>query len=132
MYDAKIWSIFFYSDGRLQEGDQILAIDGQPLDFSHKAAIELLQSACGSVELVVARGTFNSQLDENILNDPSKEETTPAYPLEKPTHVAISVNQSETQIKEALKQANEHSASHPCKTSTDMVVCIFFKYLSYW
>ncbi|XP_077869202.1 multiple PDZ domain protein-like [Saccoglossus kowalevskii] len=45
-------------DGRLQESDQILAIDGQPLDasISHQQAIGILQQAQGLVELVVARG----------------------------------------------------------------------------
>lgn len=44
-------------DGRLQEGDQILAIDGQPLDadISHQQAISILQQARGLVELVIAR-----------------------------------------------------------------------------
>ncbi|XP_039276607.1 multiple PDZ domain protein isoform X4 [Nilaparvata lugens] len=44
-------------DGRLHEGDQILAIDGQPLDcaISHQQAIAILQKARGLVELVVAR-----------------------------------------------------------------------------
>ena len=44
-------------DGRLREGDQILAIDGQPLDsnISHQQAISILQKARGLVELVVAR-----------------------------------------------------------------------------
>ncbi|XP_020285620.1 uncharacterized protein LOC109855592 isoform X2 [Pseudomyrmex gracilis] len=44
-------------DGRLLEGDQILAIDGQPLDsnVSHEQAIAILQKARGLVELVIAR-----------------------------------------------------------------------------
>lgn len=44
-------------DGRLKDGDQILAIDGQPLDaaISHQQAIAILQKAHGLVELVVAR-----------------------------------------------------------------------------
>lgn len=44
-------------DGRVHEGDQILAIDGQPLDsnISHLQAISILQKARGLVELVVAR-----------------------------------------------------------------------------
>ncbi|XP_072157075.1 multiple PDZ domain protein isoform X4 [Bemisia tabaci] len=44
-------------DGRLHEGDQILAIDGQPLDtnISHQQAFSILQKARGRVELVVAR-----------------------------------------------------------------------------
>ncbi|KAG8185100.1 hypothetical protein JTE90_029710 [Oedothorax gibbosus] len=48
----------FRRDGRLQEGDQILAIDGQPLDsnISHQQAISILQQARGLVELIVARG----------------------------------------------------------------------------
>jgi hypothetical protein len=48
---------FCFSDGRLLEGDQILAIDGQPLDsnISHEQAISILQKARGLVELVVAR-----------------------------------------------------------------------------
>jgi len=43
----------------LVEGDQILAIDGQPLDsnISHEQAISILQKARGLVELVVARST---------------------------------------------------------------------------
>ena len=49
-------------DGRLQEGDQILAIDGQLLDanISHKQAIHILQQAKGLVEIVVARGQAQS------------------------------------------------------------------------
>ena len=45
-------------DGRLVEGDQILAIDGQVLDsaISHQQAIGILQQARGRVDLVVARG----------------------------------------------------------------------------
>lgn len=47
-----------HRDGRLEEGDQILAIDGQPLDsnISHQQAIGILQQARGSVQLVLARG----------------------------------------------------------------------------
>ena len=46
-------------DGRLVEGDQILAIDGQVLDsnISHQQAITILQQAKGQVDLVVARGS---------------------------------------------------------------------------
>ncbi|TRY75653.1 hypothetical protein TCAL_00503 [Tigriopus californicus] len=46
-------------DGQLLEGDQILAIDGQPLDsnISHHQAINIMQKARGRVHLVVARGT---------------------------------------------------------------------------
>ncbi|XP_069682015.1 multiple PDZ domain protein-like isoform X7 [Periplaneta americana] len=56
-------------DGRLHEGDQILAIDGQPLDsnISHQQAISILQKARGLVELVVAR----SGPEETPLTPPS-------------------------------------------------------------
>nr|XP_015926243.1 multiple PDZ domain protein [Parasteatoda tepidariorum]XP_015926244.1 multiple PDZ domain protein [Parasteatoda tepidariorum]XP_015926245.1 multiple PDZ domain protein [Parasteatoda tepidariorum] len=61
-------------DGRLQEGDQILAIDGQPLDsnISHQQAISILQQARGLVELIVARGGI-----------PTSEPVTPAVSLER-------------------------------------------------
>ena len=49
-------SFLSFRDGRLREGDQLLAIDGQPLDISHQQAIHILQSAQGPVEIVVARG----------------------------------------------------------------------------
>lgn len=57
----QIW-LSTYRDGRLQEGDQILAIDGQLLDanISHKQAIHILQQAKGLVEIVVARGQAQS------------------------------------------------------------------------
>lgn len=44
-------------EGGLHEGDQIIAIDGQPLDtnVSHQQAIGILQQARGLVQLVVAR-----------------------------------------------------------------------------
>ena len=50
----------FNRDGRLQESDQILAIDGQVLDsgISHEEAISILQKASDQVELVVARGAI--------------------------------------------------------------------------
>ncbi|KAK8394137.1 hypothetical protein O3P69_006375 [Scylla paramamosain] len=53
-------------DGRLEEGDQILAIDGQVLDsyISHQQAIGILQKATRLVDLVVARAPpLEKQLD---------------------------------------------------------------------
>ncbi|XP_072919157.1 inaD-like protein isoform X4 [Hemitrygon akajei] len=46
-------------DGRLQEQDQILALNHTPLDetVSHQEAIAMLQQTKGSVHLVVARGS---------------------------------------------------------------------------
>ncbi|BFY99407.1 hypothetical protein BsWGS_02447 [Bradybaena similaris] len=43
-------------DGRLLEGDQLLAINGQPLEVSHHEAIRILQSIKGTAEIIVARG----------------------------------------------------------------------------
>ena len=66
--DSSIYSATFYNyqylhlsfslprDGRLQEGDQLLAINGQALEVSHQEAIRILQSAHGTAEIVVARG----------------------------------------------------------------------------
>lgn len=53
-------------DGRLREGDQILAIDGQPLDISHTEAIRILQNAQGLVEIVVARGPISGESEQVI------------------------------------------------------------------
>jgi multiple PDZ domain protein len=46
-------------DGQLLEGDQILAIDGQPLDMHirHQEAINILQKARGTVDLMLLRMT---------------------------------------------------------------------------
>lgn len=48
---------FVHRDGRLQERDQILVINGSPLDsgISQQQALNLLQQPGETVELVVAR-----------------------------------------------------------------------------
>ncbi|CAL4088267.1 unnamed protein product, partial [Meganyctiphanes norvegica] len=53
-------------DGRLQEGDQILAIDGQVLDsyISHQQAIGILQQATRHVDLVVARAPAEAAAED--------------------------------------------------------------------
>lgn len=68
-------------DGRLQEGDQILAIDGQPLDsnISHQQAISILQQARGFVELIVARGGI----------------PTPEQPIKDPEHLSEGSKESD-------------------------------------
>ena len=60
-------------DGRLQENDQILAIDGQVLEsnISHSQAIAILQKASGRVELVVARGPPARAPDNSADRTPS-------------------------------------------------------------
>ncbi|XP_074644065.1 multiple PDZ domain protein-like isoform X4 [Tubulanus polymorphus] len=62
-------------DGRLQESDQILAINEQLLDakISHQDAIRILQGASGQVELVVARGSI---LSSGGADDPDKQNAT--------------------------------------------------------
>ncbi|CAG7720104.1 unnamed protein product, partial [Allacma fusca] len=57
-------------DGRLSEGDQILAIDGQPLDsaITHQQAIGILQQARGEVEIVVARAPDTVQPTEALVS----------------------------------------------------------------
>ncbi|XP_052685137.1 multiple PDZ domain protein-like isoform X11 [Crassostrea angulata] len=58
-------------DGRLREQDQILAIDGQPLDISHQEAIRILQSARGLVVLIIARGYQSPQFEPpQLVNEP--------------------------------------------------------------
>ena len=68
-------NVFFciFRQGGLRERDQILAIDGQPLDISHQEAIKILQSAGGLVELVVARGPLPQGAGEQL---PGQEPAT--------------------------------------------------------
>ena len=56
-------------DGQLEEGDRILAIDGQLLDsqIRHQQAINILQRARGNVDLAVAR-TFGEPTDASNLS----------------------------------------------------------------
>lgn len=63
-----------YRDGRLREQDQILAIDGQPLDLSHQEAIHILQSAQGLVQLVVARGPYPNHQQGEQPSSPHKQQ----------------------------------------------------------
>jgi len=76
-------------DGRLQEGDQILAIDGQLLDanISHKQAIHILQQAKGLVEIVVARGQTQSQAN----SDHQRSASTVSADMVRSSMVTISV-----------------------------------------
>ncbi|CAI9739408.1 patj homolog [Octopus vulgaris] len=117
-------------DGRLQKGDQILAIDGQPLDFSHKAAIQLLKSARGPVELVVARSPpLESSAASN--NTVSTAQAAPASPVDKrqtpPQRDSPDVlDQTLTQSRqETLKLSNENNTtvlpSQHRKSSNEMV-----------
>ncbi|CAM1306097.1 Uncharacterised protein PB.4703, partial [Pycnogonum litorale] len=71
--------------------DQILAIDGQPLDanISHQQAIGILQQARGLVELIVARGGIPKT------GQPTAEETTTGEHNRSPSAVSDSSNKSD-------------------------------------
>uniref|UniRef100_A0A3P9MDM1 Multiple PDZ domain crumbs cell polarity complex component n=1 Tax=Oryzias latipes TaxID=8090 RepID=A0A3P9MDM1_ORYLA len=60
-------------DGKLKEADQILAINGQPLDqtVSHQQAIGLLQSVSEKVQLTVARGPIPQLTSPIVSRTPS-------------------------------------------------------------
>ncbi|XP_060546441.1 multiple PDZ domain protein isoform X2 [Pantherophis guttatus] len=68
-------------DGRLQEADQILAINGQALDqtITHQQAIGILQKAKDSVQLVVARGSLPQLISPIISRSPSAASTISAH-----------------------------------------------------
>ncbi|XP_073691685.1 multiple PDZ domain protein isoform X2 [Garra rufa] len=70
-----------YSDGKLKEGDQILAINGQPLDqsVSHQQAIILLQRASDHVSLTVARGPVPQLSSPVVSRTPSAASTLSAH-----------------------------------------------------
>lgn len=67
-------------DGQLQEGDQILAIDGQPTQ-RHQDAINILQMARGTVDLIVARN-YPEDAEESYVKEASasNKEADPGVP----------------------------------------------------
>ncbi|XP_041840662.1 multiple PDZ domain protein-like isoform X5 [Melanotaenia boesemani] len=69
-----------YCDGKLKEADQILAINGQPLDQSvtHQQAIGILQSASERVQLTVARGPIPQLTSPAVSRTPSAASTLSA------------------------------------------------------
>ncbi|XP_075065785.1 multiple PDZ domain protein [Mixophyes fleayi] len=75
-----------HRDGRLKEVDQILSINGQPLDqtITHHQAIGLLQSAKDHVQLVVARGPLPQLISPVVSRSPSDASTLSA--LSSPMH----------------------------------------------
>ncbi|XP_062985334.1 multiple PDZ domain protein [Elgaria multicarinata webbii] len=68
-------------DGRLQEADQILAINRQALDqtITHQQAIGILQKAKESVQLVVARGSLPQLISPVVSRSPSAASTISAH-----------------------------------------------------
>ncbi|XP_072260382.1 multiple PDZ domain protein isoform X2 [Pyxicephalus adspersus] len=75
-----------HRDGRLKEVDQILSINGQPLDqtITHHQAISLLQRANEHVQLVVARGPLPQLVSPMVSRSASDASTVSA--LSSPIH----------------------------------------------
>ncbi|MEE6459122.1 hypothetical protein FKM82_000549 [Ascaphus truei] len=75
-----------HRDGRLKEVDQILSINGQPLDqtITHHQAIAILQRAQDEVQLVVARGSLPQLISPVVSRSPSDASTVSA--LSSPMH----------------------------------------------
>ncbi|XP_068163725.1 multiple PDZ domain protein isoform X3 [Antennarius striatus] len=69
-----------HCDGKLKEADQILAINGRPLDqtVTHQQAIGLLQSASEQVKLTVARGPIPKLSSPVVSRTPSAASTVSA------------------------------------------------------
>ncbi|XP_069374466.1 multiple PDZ domain protein isoform X8 [Paralichthys olivaceus] len=69
-----------HCDGKLKEADQILAINGQPLDqtVTHQQAIAILQSASERVQLTVARGPIPQLASPVVSRTPSAASTLSA------------------------------------------------------
>ncbi|RWS15874.1 patj-like protein [Dinothrombium tinctorium] len=94
-------------DGRLQEGDQILAIDGQLLDsdISHKKAIEILQVANGIVEIVVARGPIIDESNKTRKSRQSEQSTVLSESSEnKPSEMVLTTEWAQV---EAIDLVND-------------------------
>uniref|UniRef100_A0A8C7UVP2 Multiple PDZ domain crumbs cell polarity complex component n=1 Tax=Oncorhynchus mykiss TaxID=8022 RepID=A0A8C7UVP2_ONCMY len=70
-----------HCDGNLKETDQILAIDGQPLDqtVTHQQAIGILQRASECVQLTVARGPIPQLASPVVSRTPSAASTLSAH-----------------------------------------------------
>ncbi|XP_076875045.1 multiple PDZ domain protein isoform X3 [Brachyhypopomus gauderio] len=66
-----------HCDGRLKEGDQILAISGKVLDatVSHHQAVALLQGACERVRITVATGPIPHTSSPGVSRTPSAAST---------------------------------------------------------
>lgn len=83
-----------YRDGRLQEGDQILAIDKKVLDsgLTHHEAIAILQQSKGDIELVVAKGVPGSLSRSSSLASSSLSRSSSAVSNASQNSVAIPVS----------------------------------------
>uniref|UniRef100_A0A674BW38 Multiple PDZ domain crumbs cell polarity complex component n=1 Tax=Salmo trutta TaxID=8032 RepID=A0A674BW38_SALTR len=70
-----------HCDGKLKESDQILAINGQPLDqtVTHQQAIGILQRASECVQLTIARGPIPQLASPVVSRTPSAASTLSAH-----------------------------------------------------
>ena len=85
-------------DGRLQEGDQILAINKKVLDsgLTHHEAIAILQQSKGDIELVVAKGVPRSLSRSSSLASSSLSRSSSAVSNASQNSVSIPVSVSHT------------------------------------
>ena len=83
-----------YRDGRLNENDQILAINDRVLSsgVSHQEAIHILQSATGLVRLLVARSLTSALAHDelrhraDLTNQPQQ-----SLPADQPADMVVSI-----------------------------------------
>ncbi|XP_041076923.1 multiple PDZ domain protein isoform X7 [Polyodon spathula] len=70
-----------HGDGKLQEADQILAINRQALDktITHQQAISILQKASEKVQLVIARGPIPQLVGPMVSQTPSAASTVSTH-----------------------------------------------------
>ncbi|XP_033870891.3 multiple PDZ domain protein isoform X15 [Acipenser ruthenus] len=70
-----------HGDGKLQEADQILAINRQALDktITHQQAISILQKASEKVQLVIARGPIPQLVSPMVSQTPSAGSTVSTH-----------------------------------------------------
>uniref|UniRef100_A0A2C9KCL7 Multiple PDZ domain protein n=1 Tax=Biomphalaria glabrata TaxID=6526 RepID=A0A2C9KCL7_BIOGL len=107
-------------DGRLQENDQLLSINGQPLEVSHQEAIRILQSTQGTAEIVVARGVPPaSRTDLSIQTSRPLTAAAPAKTTGRPSEE----EEEEGSEKEAEdKVVVDESEGKVAQEKTDMVL----------
>ena len=108
-----VFDFCLYRDGRLVEGDRILAIDRQVLDtnISHESSIQILQAAQGHVELVVARTPHSPPAALTSTTTAQVSASPPRLPEET---APLSTSN------EAVDRASNQSSTLP--DSSDMVV----------
>lgn len=114
----------FDRDGRLAEGDQILAIDGQVLEaaISHQAAIGILQRARGVVDLVVARGVNPEVPHIPLISLPQQQQQS--QPLIELTQQQQQLSPDSNSTRSRSSLSSQHSTSsrsgsplHPAGTA---------------